>query len=101
YKTKTVAELPDEIKEEIFRLFEDENLAKDFPILTQLQEEVLNQLPDIKITDYTGKEYVPSAFAETVFADNFLNYISSKALFGYTFEDVLNKIIKKGQANFD
>lgn len=101
YRYRTVERLPEEVKIRMEVLFSDENIWNEYPIVRQMHLEELDQLPDIEVIEYTGKEYRPSVFAEDLFKRCFVDYVKSNRLFGYDIVQATEKIIKKGQANFD
>jgi hypothetical protein len=101
YRYKTVANLPSDVKEKMEGLFANHDIWNEFPIVRQLHLEELDQLPDIAVVDYTGKEYMPSEFADDLFRRSFVDYVRQNSLFGYGIVEATEQIIRKGQANFD
>lgn len=101
YRHSIIPSLPEDIQNDVISMFESEELQLEFPLLLEFNVHKLSQLPNLKITEYTGKEYVPSILAEEVFKKNFLEYRGVRELFGYSIENASEIIINRGQADFD
>jgi hypothetical protein len=112
YKIETIQRLNQQNETEIaFKfsaLFEDKDLALQFPLLEMYQENLGAITSPITVHPYADKIYEPSDFTENLFNDKFINEIKyheatewHAILLGYDKFTIRNSILKFGQANFD
>jgi hypothetical protein len=88
--------------------FEDENLLKNFPLLSEFKNKNAALEYKIGLHETVDKIYTPSEFTEQLFNDKFINYIKlhketvwHNVLMGLDAFTIRSEVIKFGQANFD
>ena len=98
----------EELIEDFLAAMHSEELAMQFPILKYYEENKEQFDLDADVRPHVDKVFEPSIFAQRLFDDKFTRYIKThpntrwyEILLGIPHNQVRNKIIGKGQTDFD